>query len=101
MRSSLKLAAAAVFAAAIMSAPAAMADPYFHRYTDGSWLNAEYNDGTCHYYYSHDSSGGETHVNRYGDCSHVAIGPNGEAMIAAPVVGVPVAPTTGVAIPED
>lgn len=63
---------------------AASADPYFNRYTDGSWTNAEYSDGICHYYYSHNSYDGETHVNRYGDCSGIAIGPNGEAVVMPP-----------------
>ena len=60
-------------------------------YVDGSWTNAEYNDGICHYRYSHNTYDGETHVNRYGDCSHIAIGPNGEA-IPLPAMPIAVAP---------
>jgi hypothetical protein len=66
-------------------------DPYYHRYSDGSWTNAEYNDGSCHFDYSHNAYDNETHVNRYGDCSQIAIGPNGEAvpLMAAPVAIAP------------
>jgi len=86
---SLKLAAAGLgaLAAAVVSAPAG-ADPYYHSYTDGSWTNVEYNDGTCHYYYSHNSYDGETHTNRYGNCAGVAIGPNGQVVpvITGPLI---------------
>lgn len=71
-----------------LSAPAAAADlnnPYIHRESSGSWTNVEYNDGVCHYYYSHNSYDNETNLNKYGDCSHLAIGPNGVAMPLAAV----------------
>jgi len=58
---------------------------YFNRYTDGSWTNTSYNDGQCQYYHSFNAATGETHVNRYGNCSQVAIGPDGRPM---PVVTV-------------
>ena len=58
---------------------------YFNRYTEGSWVNAEYNNGTCHYYYSSDRQSGETHVNRYGNCSRVAIGPDGRPVPVMPL----------------
>jgi hypothetical protein len=61
----------------------ALADPYFHRESNGSWTNVEYNDGACHYYYSRNAYDGATNVNRYGDCSHVSVGPDG---MAIPVV---------------
>ena len=57
--------------------------PYIYRETSGSWTNVEYNDGTCHYYYSFNSDDQNMKINRYGDCSHVAIGPDG---VARPVV---------------
>ena len=78
-------------AAAASISTAANADPYYHRYNDGSWTNAEYNDGTCHFYYSHNSYDNETNVNRYGDCSRVAIGPDGQAipLVPAPMAYVP------------
>ena len=85
MRKSLKLAMGIGALAGVVSYSAAVnAEPYFNRYTDGSWTNAEYSDGTCHYYYSHNAYDGETHVNRYGDCSGIAIGPNGEAVMLVP-----------------
>ena len=80
MRTSLKTAIGICALGALSLASAANAAPFYHRYTDGSWTNAEYNDGICHYSYSHNAYDGETHVNRYGDCSQIAIGPNGEAM---------------------
>lgn len=63
---------------------------YFNRYNAGSWTNAEYNDGTCHYYYSVNRETGESHVNRYGNCSHVAIGPDGRAIPVVPMAQAPV-----------
>ncbi|HZT27403.1 MAG TPA: hypothetical protein VFA57_17025 [Pseudolabrys sp.] len=85
MRMSLKLALSVCALGGVLAYPAAAnAELYFNRYMDGSWLNAEYNDGICHYYYSHNAADGETHVNRYGDCSRVAIGPNGEAIPVMP-----------------
>ena len=74
--------------AAILCSSAALADPYFHRETNGSWTDSEYNDGVCHYQYSHNAWDQETHVNRWGDCSHVAIGAGGEPlpMVPAPIV---------------
>jgi hypothetical protein len=62
---------------------------YFNRYTDGSWTNAEYDDGTCHYYYSYDSRSGETHVNRYGNCARVAIASDGRPMPIVPAQPLP------------
>jgi hypothetical protein len=92
MRTSLKFAICIGALAGVVSYSAAVsAAPYFNRYIDGSWTNAEYNDGTCHYYYSHNAYDGETHVNRYGDCSGIAIGPGGEAvaLMQAPVAFAP------------
>jgi hypothetical protein len=88
MRLSLKVAIGLCALTGVVSA--ANADPYYHRYSDGSWTNAEYNDGSCHFYYSHNAYDNETHVNRYGDCSQIAIGPNGEAVsLMAPVAITP------------
>jgi hypothetical protein len=91
MRTSFKQAMIGLCVFGVAALPAAAsAEPYFHRYTDGSWTNSEYNDGRCHFYYSHNSYDNETHVNRYGDCSRIALGPNGEAI---PVVtAVPAVP---------
>ena len=38
-----------------------------------------YDDGICYYYFSHNSYDNNTHLNKSGDCSHVAIGPDGVA----------------------
>lgn len=85
---------ACVLGGAALYASPALADwhsPYFHRETHDEWTNVEYNDGVCHYKYSHNAEDGETHVNRWGDCSRVAIGPNGDVIpIAAPVDTMPV-----------
>ena len=88
MRTSLKFAFGICALAGAVSYSAMASAAYYNRYSDGSWTNAEYNDGSCHYYYSHNGYDGETHVNRYGDCSHIAIGPNGEAV---PLVPAPLA----------
>jgi len=65
---------------------------YFNRYDDGNWTNAEYEGGGCHYYYSINNQSGESHVNRYGDCSNVVIGPDGRPMPVVQAVPVPVEP---------
>jgi hypothetical protein len=81
MRPSLKVGIGlCALAGALSLSAAANADPYYHRYNDGSWTNAEFNDGSCHFYYSHNSYDNQTNVNRYGDCSQIAVGPNGEAV---------------------
>jgi hypothetical protein len=78
--------------------PAAQANdlehPYMHRETSGTWTNAEYDDGTCHYNYSHNAYDGTTNLHKNGDCSHIAIGPDGEAtpVYASVPAGVIVAP---------
>ena len=82
--------AVGICALALGWSAAANAD-YFNRYTNGSWTNAEFNNGACQYYYSFNAQSGETHVNRYGNCSQVAIGPDGRP--------VPVVPTARVVVP--
>jgi hypothetical protein len=67
MRTSLKFAAGICALAGAVSYSAMANAAYYNRYSDGSWTNAEYNDGNCHYYYSHNGYDGETHVNRYTD----------------------------------
>jgi hypothetical protein len=80
-------------AAAVAISPA-LADwnnPYVYRESHGDWTNVEYNDGTCHYRYSHNAWNNSTDLHRWGDCSRVAIGPDGTAMrIAIPVYAAPV-----------
>jgi hypothetical protein len=70
---------------------AATADTYFRRDHNGSWTNVEYNDGVCKYYYSFNSYDQDLKINRYGDCSRVAIGPDGNPapVMIGPVVARP------------
>ena len=74
--------------AGTMLVSAAAADPYFRRWTNGSWTNVEYKDGACYYFYSYNSYDQNMRINRDGDCSHVAIGPDGNPtpVFAGPVV---------------
>ncbi|HKA75977.1 MAG TPA: hypothetical protein VKD19_02600 [Pseudolabrys sp.] len=79
-------------AGAITSAAPAAADwhnPYFYRETSGSWTNAQYDDGVCRYYYSHNTYDNQTKLNKYGDCSRVAIGADGVARPIVEVIPVP------------
>lgn len=71
-----------VLAGAMLLATPAMADwhsPYVYRETNGSWTNVQYDDGVCHYYYSHNTYDQNTKLDRWGDCSHIVIGPDGVA----------------------
>lgn len=83
---------AAIGVCALVGAYATPAAAYYYRNTDGSWTNSEYSDGGCRIYYSHNAYDGETHVNRYGNCSNVAIGPDGRAMQVVPAPGAVVVP---------
>src|SRR6476620_6231143 len=85
MRKYFALSVGCLLATALVSVASAAdwRQPYIYRETSGSWTNVEYNDGTCHYYYSFNSYDQNMKINRYGDCSHVAIGPDG---VARPVV---------------
>ena len=70
-------------AGAVSAPSSALADqhsPNFSRYTEGTWTNIQYDDGVCHYYYSHNSYDGQTNLNKYGDCSRVSIAPDGTPM---------------------
>jgi opacity protein-like surface antigen len=90
MRLNLKLSVlGCALAGVIVSSLPAAADwnkPYIYRESNGSWTNVRYDDGVCKYYYSHNSYDNNTHLNKYGDCSRVAIGPDG---IARPIYMVP------------
>jgi hypothetical protein len=86
-------------AGAISAASPAMADwhsPYIYRETNGSWTNVQYDDGICHYYYSHNTYDNYTNLNKSGDCSRVAIDPDG---VAHPILMAP-APYGQVAPPR-
>ncbi len=98
MRRSHLFTAAGCIAAGIAMGSPALADwnnPYVYRESHGDWTNVEYNDGTCHYRYSRNAWDHSTDLHRWGDCSRVAIGPDGTAtrivtpVYAAPVYAVP------------
>jgi len=48
--------------------------------TNGSYTNYKYDDGLCQYYYSYNNFDRHAQVNRYGDCDHLVIGPDGHVM---------------------
>ncbi|HXD43685.1 MAG TPA: hypothetical protein VN655_01010 [Pseudolabrys sp.] len=82
MRMSVKLALGV--AAAVGFSATANAE-YFNRYTAGNWTNAEYDGGGCHYFYSVNNATGESHVNRDGNCAHIAIGRDGRPLPVVPM----------------
>jgi len=89
MRSYLALAMLSGCALAIIP-QAASADwhkPYVYREGGSNWNTVEYDDGICRYYYSHNDYDNKTSLNKSGDCSHIAIGPDG---MAIPVYGMAV-----------
>jgi hypothetical protein len=88
MRTPVKL-AIGICALAVGWSAAANAE-YFNRYTDGNWTNAEYDGGGCHYFYSVNHATGESHINRDGNCTHVAIGADGRPLPVVPMAQVPV-----------
>ena len=63
--------------------------PYLYRETNGSWTNVTYDDGICRYRYSHNTYDNQTYLNKYGDCSRIAVGPDGLAT-PIPMYGAPV-----------
>ena len=83
MRLNLKLSMlGCALAGVIASSLPAAADwhkPYIYRESNGSWTNVRYDDGVCNYYFSRNSYDNNMHLNKYGDCSHIAIGPDGMA----------------------
>lgn len=78
----------ALVSAMLISAAAAAEwhSPYVYRETSGTWTNVQYDDGVCHYYYSYNAYDQNTKIDRWGDCSHVAIGPGG---VATPINAAP------------
>ena len=83
MRLNLKLSMlGCALAGVIASSLPAAADwhkPYIYREFNGSWTNVRYDDGIRYYYFSHNTYDNKTNLNKSGDCSHVAIGPDGVA----------------------
>jgi hypothetical protein len=90
MRSYLTLAIlpGCAIAAAVLYSPAALADwhtPDIYRESHDEWTNVHYDDGICEYRYSYNAEDRNLDFERWGDCSHVVVGPNGEPMPAAAV----------------
>ena len=85
MRTSIKLALGVAIAVGFSAAANA---EYFNRYNAGSWTNAEYDGGGCHYFYSVNNATGESHVNRDGNCANIVIGPGGQPLPAVPMAQV-------------
>jgi hypothetical protein len=54
--------------------------PYIHDDSNGDYTNYSYDDGICEYRYSFNSYEKHAQASRYGDCSHLAIGPDGRVM---------------------
>jgi hypothetical protein len=82
------LTSACALVGALAAASPAIADwhsPYIYRETSGTWTNVHYDDGICNYYFSRNSYDNETKFNKKGDCSRVAIGPDGMPMPIAVV----------------
>src|SRR5262245_59587927 len=73
--------------AGVMLVSAAAADTYFRRDPNGPWPNVECTVVVCKYDDSPNSYDQDLKISRYGDCSRVAIGPDGNP---APVVTGPV-----------
>jgi hypothetical protein len=97
MQSRLALSAAAGLALAgvTFSAPVAKADwhtPRVYQESHDGWTNVSYDDGICSYKFSRSAYDRQTHVDRWGDCSHIVIGADGTAIpvqAMAPAIYVP------------
>jgi hypothetical protein len=51
----------------------------YHEAHDG-WTNVSYDDGVCRYKFTRNAYDQQTHVDRWGDCSHIVIGADGSAI---------------------
>ncbi|HEY6022722.1 MAG TPA: hypothetical protein VIV34_00925 [Pseudolabrys sp.] len=93
MRSCFKaFVASCALAGAVLASAPVFADwhsPYVYRETSGSWTNVEFDDGVCHIYYSHNDYDNNTKIDRRGDCSRVAIGPDGTPVYGTPMTVLP------------
>jgi len=54
--------------------------PQIYEETNGDYSNYKYDDGLCQYYYNYNFYDKHAQVNRYGDCDHLVIGPDGHGM---------------------
>jgi hypothetical protein len=90
MRSYLALAIlpGCAIAGAVLYSPVAAADwhtPDIYRESHDEWTNVHYDDGICEYRYSYNAEDRNLDLERWGDCSHVVVGPNGEPLPATTV----------------
>ena len=54
--------------------------PQIWEETNGSYSNYKYDDGLCQYSYTYNNFEKRAQVNRYGDCEHIVIGPDGHVL---------------------
>jgi hypothetical protein len=97
MHSHLKLAVAGgcALAGVMLYAPVATAEwhaPRIYQESHDGWTNVSYDDGVCSYKFTRSAYDRQTHVDRWGDCSHIVIGADGTAIpveAMAPAIYVP------------
>jgi len=62
----------------------AMANSWHHpnvfEESNGGYMNYSYDDGLCHYTYWYSEWEKHAQASRYGDCSHLVVGPDGRVM---------------------
>jgi hypothetical protein len=54
--------------------------PSIYEESNGQYTNYSYDDGMCQYRYSYNLYEKHAEANRYGDCDHLLIGPDGRVM---------------------
>jgi hypothetical protein len=72
--------------AMLFSAPAfanSWHTPNIWEESNGSYTNYSYDDGLCQYHYSYNAYEKHAQASRYGDCSHLMIGPDGRVLQTA------------------
>jgi hypothetical protein len=69
--------------APLLASPA-MANSWHHpnvfEESNGGYMNYSYDDGICHYTYWYSEWEKHAQASRYGDCSHLVVGPDGRVM---------------------
>ena len=68
---------------ALLSVPAFAASwhsPNVYEESNGDYTNYSYDDGLCHYTYNSNRYENRANANRYGNCDHLMIGPDGRVM---------------------
>jgi hypothetical protein len=54
--------------------------PEIYEETHGDYSNYRYDDGLCQYRYYYNAYEQHAEVNKYGDCDHIMIGPDGHVI---------------------